>query len=102
MQEYTKTARLDASLAVFAFMYVCHFIFSSVPVGQTNLQKGLGMKMAASRIVAAKMGIDYVGCEIDEYYYAKGCEFFDREINGINPTAEGSKIIQQSLFDREQ
>ena len=53
MQEYTKTARLDASLAVFAFMYVCHFIFISVPVGQTNLQKGLGMKMAASRIVAA-------------------------------------------------
>ena len=60
------------------------------------------MGSQASRIVAAKMGIDYVGCEIDEYYYTKGCEFFDREINGINPTAEGSKIIQQSLFDREQ
>lgn len=60
------------------------------------------MGSQASRIVAAKMGIDYVGCEIDEYYYAKGCEFFDREVNGINPTAEGSKIIQQSLFDREQ
>ena len=60
------------------------------------------MGSQASRIVAAKMGIDYVGCEIDEYYYTKGCEFFDREVNGINPTAEGSKIIQQSLFDREQ
>ena len=60
------------------------------------------MGSQARRIVAAKMGIDYVGCEIDEYYYTKGCEFFDREVNGINPTAEGSKIIQQSLFDREQ
>ena len=60
------------------------------------------MGSQASRIVAAKMGIDYVGCEIDEYYYTKGCEFFDREVNGINPTAQGSKIIQQSLFDREQ
>ena len=49
------------------------------------------MGSQASRIVAHKMGIDYVGCEIDKYYFDKGCEFFDRECNGITTTEKGSR-----------
>ena len=45
------------------------------------------------------MGINYVGCEIDKYYYDKGCEWFERECHGITKTASGKTIIEQKLFD---
>ena len=57
------------------------------------------MGSQASRIAAYKMGIDYVGCEIDKYYYDKGCEWFERECHGITKTASGKTIIEQTLFD---
>lgn len=57
------------------------------------------MGSQASRIAACKMGIDYVGCEIDKYYYDKGCEWFERECHGIKKTTSGKTIIEQTLFD---
>ena len=56
------------------------------------------MGSQASRIVAYKMGIDYVGCEIDKYYFDKGCEFFNRECLGIKETEDGKSITQLNLF----
>ena len=67
-----------------------------VKEGETIFDPMMGSQ--ASRIVAHKMGIDYVGCEIDKYYFDKGCEFFDRECNGITTTEKGHKIQQLSLF----
>lgn len=64
--------------------------------GQTIFDPMMGSQ--ASRVAAYKMGIDYVGCEIDEYYYNKGCDFFERECLGITRGDNGHKIIQQDLF----
>ena len=65
--------------------------------GETVFDPMMGSQ--ASRIAAYKMGIDYVGCEIDKYYYDKGCEWFERECHGITKTASGKTIIEQTLFD---
>ena len=65
--------------------------------GETVFDPMMGSQ--ASRISAYKMGIDYVGCEIDKYYYDKGCEWFERECHGITKTASGKTIIEQTLFD---
>ena len=65
--------------------------------GQTVFDPMMGSQ--ASRISAYKMGIDYVGCEIDKYYYDKGCEWFERECHGITKTASGKTIIEQTLFE---
>ena len=59
--------------------------------GETVFDPMMGSQ--ASRIAAYKMGIDYVGCEIDKYYYDKGCEWFERECHGITKTASGKTII---------
>ena len=56
------------------------------------------MGSQASRIVAYKMGIDYIGCEIDKYYFDKGCEFFNRECLGKKKTENGKSITQLNLF----
>ena len=56
------------------------------------------MGSQASRVVAYKMGIDYIGCEIDKYYFDKGCEFFNRECLGKNKTESGKSITQLNLF----
>lgn len=58
------------------------------------------MGSQASRIAAYKMGIDYVGCEIDKYYFDKGCEFFDRECKGVIKGNSGQKFIQLNLFEQ--
>lgn len=67
-----------------------------VSEGQTVFDPMMGSQ--ASRIAAYKMGIDYVGCEIDKYYFNKGEEFFKRECLGEIKTAQGRTIIQKSLF----
>ena len=56
------------------------------------------MGSQSSRIAAWKLGLDYVGCEIDEEYYRKGCERFDAECNGIIQLPDGKHLVQQSLF----
>ena len=56
------------------------------------------MGSQSSRIAAYKLGYDFYGCEIDEEYFRKGCERFDRECKGIETLSNGKKIIQQSLF----
>lgn len=56
------------------------------------------MGSQASRVVAYKMGIDYIGCEIDKYYFDKGCEFFNRECLGTKKTENGKSITQLNLF----
>ena len=56
------------------------------------------MGSQASRVVAYKMGIDYIGCEIDKYYFDKGCEFFYRECLGMKKTENGKSITQLNLF----
>ena len=65
--------------------------------GETVFDPMMGSQ--ASRIAAYKMGIDYVGCEIDKYYYDKGCEWFERECHGITKTASGKTIVEQTLFE---
>ena len=65
--------------------------------GETIFDPMMGSQ--SSRIAAYKMGINYVGCEIDKYYYDKGCEWFERECHGITKTASGKTIIEQKLFD---
>ena len=57
------------------------------------------MGSQSSRIAAYKMGFDYVGCEIDEKYFADGCERFAKECKGEIKQKDGSIIKQASLFD---
>ena len=57
------------------------------------------MGSQSSRIAAYKLGFDYVGCEIDADFFAKGCKRFDEECKGEITTKDGSVIKQMSLFD---
>lgn len=45
-------------------------------------------------------GFDYVGCELDKEYFAKGCERFDRECRGITVGENGQRYQQTALFDQ--
>jgi endoglucanase len=45
-----------------------------------------------------KLGFDFVGCEIDEEYFRKGCERFDAECRGITRLPSGKEIVQTELF----
>ena len=56
------------------------------------------MGSQSSRIAAYRLGMDYVGCEIDEEYFLKGCERFDRECKGITTLPDGRKVEQLELF----
>lgn len=56
------------------------------------------MGSQSSRIAAYKLGFDYVGCELDKEYFAKGCERFDRECHGITISENGQRYQQTSLF----
>ena len=55
------------------------------------------MGSQSSRIAAYKLGYDYVGCEIDQDYYRKGCERFDKECQGTIHTPDGTTIHQLQL-----
>ena len=57
------------------------------------------MGSQSSRIAAYKLGIKYVGCEIDKEYFDKGCERFDRECKGITTLPNGKTVEQLSFFD---
>ena len=57
------------------------------------------MGSQSSRIAAYKMGFDYVGCELDKEYFAKGCERFDRECRGLYRSDNGQTYHQTALFD---
>lgn len=57
------------------------------------------MGSQSSRIAAYKMGYDYVGCEIDQDFFDKGCERFDRECRGITIGENGQRYQQTALFD---
>jgi len=57
------------------------------------------MGSQSSRIAAYKLGFDYVGCELDKEYFAKGCERFDRECHGITISESGQRYQQTALFD---
>jgi site-specific DNA-methyltransferase (adenine-specific) len=56
------------------------------------------MGSQSSRIAAWKLGFDFVGCEIDEEYFRKGCERFDAECKGITRLPSGKEIVQTELF----
>lgn len=60
------------------------------------------MGSQSSRIAAYKMGFDYVGCELDKEYFAKGCERFDRECRGLYRSDSGKTYQQTSIFDPPQ
>ena len=51
----------------------------------------------SSRIAAYRMGMNYIGCELDSTYFREGCERFDRECRGIE-IINGTTIIQKELF----
>ena len=57
------------------------------------------MGSQSSRIAAYKMGFDYVGCELDPEYFAKGCERFNRECKGEIVLPNGHIVTEQSLFE---
>lgn len=57
------------------------------------------MGSQSSRIAAYKLGFDYVGCELDKEYFAKGCERFDRECRGLYKSDNGNTYQQTSLFN---
>jgi site-specific DNA-methyltransferase (adenine-specific) len=55
------------------------------------------MGSQSSRIAAYKLGCDYIGCEIDDDYFKKGCERFEFECKNIRK--ESSLIYEQvTLF----
>lgn len=56
------------------------------------------MGSQSSRIAAYKMGFDYVGCEVEELYFNKGNERFEKTCYGVQKQNDGSVIVQQSLF----
>ena len=56
------------------------------------------MGSQSSRCAAYLSGYDYYGCEIDEYYFHKGNDFFERICHGMTSDDKGNKIIQQQLF----
>jgi len=56
------------------------------------------MGSQSSRIAAYRMGFDYVGCELDKEYFAKGCERFDRECRGLVRAENGKTYQQTTLF----
>lgn len=57
------------------------------------------MGSQSSRCAAYLSGYDYYGCEIDEYYFHKGNDFFERICHGVTSDDKGNKIIQQQLFE---
>lgn len=57
------------------------------------------MGSQSSRIAAYKLGFDYYGCELDEYYFRKGCERFNKECKGQILTPSGKILKQGSLFE---
>ena len=56
------------------------------------------MGSGSSRIAAYKLGFDFTGCEVDEEYYVKSRERFNRECMGIHKTKSGKTVIEQNLF----
>ena len=56
------------------------------------------MGSQSSRCAAFLSGYDYCGCEIDEYYFNKGNEFFERICHWVDIDEKGNKIIQTKLF----
>ena len=56
------------------------------------------MGSQSSRCAAYLSGYDYYGCEIDEYYFHKGNDFFERICHGMTSDDKGNKIIQQQLL----
>ena len=57
------------------------------------------MGSQSSRCAAFLSGYDYCGCEIDEYYFNKGNEFFQGICHGVAIDEKGNKIIQTKLFN---
>lgn len=58
------------------------------------------MGSQSSRIAAYKLGFDFVGCEIDKEYFAKGNERFARECLGQVKLANGRIVTQKTLFQQ--
>lgn len=57
------------------------------------------MGSQSSRIAAYKLGLDFVGCELDPEYFTKGCERFDEECKGIVRLQNGTTATQKTLFE---
>lgn len=57
------------------------------------------MGSQSSRIAAYMLGFDYVGCELDKEYFAKGCERFAKECKGEHRYKNGKIVTEQNLFD---
>ena len=55
------------------------------------------MGSQSSRIAAYQMGFDYYGCELDEEYFTKGCERFEKDCHGIIKIND-SIIEEKTLF----
>ncbi len=57
------------------------------------------MGSQSSRIAAYKMGFDFVGCELDEEYFRKGCARFEYTCLEETKLPNGKTIKQLSIFD---
>lgn len=53
----------------------------------------------SSRIAAYKLGIDFVGCEIDKTYFDRMNERFELECHGTRSLKDGRTIRELSIFD---
>lgn len=56
------------------------------------------MGSGSSRIAAYNMGFDYTGCEINEIYFNKSCELFEKRCHGKTQLPSGETLVQHSLF----
>jgi site-specific DNA-methyltransferase (adenine-specific) len=56
------------------------------------------MGSQSSRIAAHKLGLDYVGCEIDKTFFDKGNERFERECHHTVTAPNGKKLVQLTMF----
>ena len=52
----------------------------------------------SSRIAAYKLGFDFVGCELDEYYFEAQEIRFKKECLNIQTLSNGVEVVQTSLF----
>lgn len=73
-----------------------YLLATFAPVGGVIFDPMMGSQ--SSRIAAYRMGFDYVGCEIDGDYFARGQQWFDEACRGTIRTSDGHTIVQPSLF----
>lgn len=66
-------------------------------IGDTIFDPMMGSQ--SCRVAAYKLGLDFVGCELDKDYFVAGCERFDNECKGEYILPNGRRYRQLNLFE---